>query len=82
MPTYQLNGNDICGILINKSHIGFYPYSGSIISKFPEIQRKFVTTKGSIHIPIGSTFPKSLLAKLIRARISTCRFKDKKLKSD
>ena len=72
MPTYQWEGNDICGILINKGHIGFYPYSGSVIGKFPEIKKKFKTTKGSIHLPIGGSISKTLLDKIIKAKISTC----------
>ena len=72
MPTYQWEGNDICGILINKGHIGFYPYSGSVIGKFPEIKKKYMTTKGSIHIPIGETISRSLLSKIIKAKISSC----------
>lgn len=72
MPTYQWEGNDICGILINKSHIGFYPYSGSVIDKFPEIKKKFKTTKGSIHLPIGGSISKTLLYKIIKTKISTC----------
>ena len=72
MPTYQWEGNDICGILINKNHIGFYPYSGSVIGKFPEIKKNFKTTKGSIHLPIGGSISKTLLDKIIKAKISTC----------
>ena len=75
MPTYRLDGNDICGILINKNHIGFYPYSGSIINNFPEIKKKYQTTKGSIHIPIGETINKTLLRKIISLRISSCSVK-------
>ena len=72
MPTYQWNGNDICGILINKGHIGFYPYSGSLIGKFPEIKKKYRTTKGSIHVPIGESISGALLSKIIRAKVSSC----------
>ena len=72
MPTYQWNGNDICGILINKGHIGFYPYSGSLIGKFPEIKKKYRTTKGSIHVPIGESISRALLSKIIRAKVSSC----------
>jgi len=72
MPTYQWNGNDICGILINKGHIGFYPYSGSLIGKFPEIKKKYRTTKGSIHVPIGESISRALLSKIIKAKVSSC----------
>ena len=72
MPTYQWEGNDICGILINKSHIGFYPYSGSLIGKFPEIKKKYRTTKGSIHVPIGESISRALLSKIIKAKVSSC----------
>ena len=69
MPTFTLDGEAICGILINKKHVGFYPYSGAVISQFPEITSKFVTSKGALRVPIDKPLAPAILRKLIKARL-------------
>jgi uncharacterized protein YdhG (YjbR/CyaY superfamily) len=70
MPTFFLNGEAICGIMAHKRHIGFYPYSGSILGLFPELAEKFETSSGALRLPPDKPLTKSLLRKLIRARIN------------
>ncbi len=70
MPTFVVDGNDIAGLMANKNHVGYYPYSGSVLSKFPEIAEKYKTTKGALHIPLGKPLLKSEVKKLIKARIA------------
>lgn len=72
MPTFVHEGNEVAGLLANKNHIGYYPYSGSVISKFPEIEAKYTTSRGALHVPLGKPLAKSELKKLIKARISMC----------
>ena len=59
MPTFMHEGNEVAGLLANKNHIGYYPYSGFVISKFPEIEAKYTTTKGALHVPLGKPLAKS-----------------------
>lgn len=68
MPTFVVDGTPVCGLLANKKHIGYYPYSGSILSKFPEVLEKYKTTPGALHVPLGEPLTKALITKLIRAR--------------
>ena len=72
MPTFMVDGVEACGLLANKNHIGFYPYSGSVLSRFPELVGAFKMTKGALHVPLGKPLPKVLLRKLIRAKLSDC----------
>jgi len=69
MPTFFLDGEAVAGLLANKNHIGYYPYSGSVLNQFPELSEKYVTTKGALHIPLGKPLPKTLIRKLLKARI-------------
>lgn len=71
MPTYLLNGKPICGILANKKHIGFYPYSGSVLNQLPQIHENYVTTKGAWHIPYESPLPKADIKLVIERKIDT-----------
>ena len=79
MPAFKVNGNIVAGLLSNKNHVGYYPFSGSVLHLFPKELSKYSTTKSAIHIPIDKTLPKGLIAKLIRARISQCPVKQGKV---
>jgi uncharacterized protein YdhG (YjbR/CyaY superfamily) len=70
MPAFRLDGVVVAGILANKKHVGYYPFSGSILRLFPEELAKFTTTKSAIHVPVDKPLTKTLLAKLIKARIA------------
>lgn len=70
MPTFVVGGQEIAGLKVNKNHVGYYPYSGSVISQFPELLEKYQTTKGALHIPLGMPLLKSEVRKLIKAKIA------------
>jgi uncharacterized protein YdhG (YjbR/CyaY superfamily) len=71
MPTFVLWGKPICGILANKNHLSFYPYSGQVLRKIPEISGSYETTDGSWHIPYGKKISKTHLGLVITARLSS-----------
>ena len=72
MPAFKVNGTVIAGLLAHKNHVGFYPFSGSVLGNFKSDLRNFKYTKSALHIPIDKPLPKSLLKKLLNARISQC----------
>ncbi len=75
MPAFKLDGNIVAGILANKSHIGYYPFSGSVLHLFEKELSGFKTTKSALHIPVDKPLSKTLLSKLIKARIKQSKFK-------
>ena len=72
MPAFKVNGTVIAGLLAHKNHVGFYPFSGSVLGNFKSDLRNFKYTKSALHVPIDKPLSKALLAKLIKARISLC----------
>jgi len=70
MPAFRLDGVIVAGVLANKKHVGYYPFSGSILRLFPEELAKYTTTKSAIHVPVDKPLTKTLIAKLIKARIA------------
>lgn len=72
MPAFQVNGNVIAGLLANKNHVGYYPFSGSVLSNFRKELENYRCTKSAIHVPIDKPLSKTLIRKLIKARISQC----------
>jgi uncharacterized protein YdhG (YjbR/CyaY superfamily) len=79
MPAFKVDGNVVAGLLCNKNHVGYYPFSGSVIKLFPKELRKYKTTKSALHVPVDKPLPKTLLKKLIKARISQCPIKQGKI---
>jgi uncharacterized protein YdhG (YjbR/CyaY superfamily) len=75
MPAFKVKENIVAGIMAAKNHVGYYPFSGSVLHLFPKELAKYRSTKSAIHVPIGEALPKVLISKLIKARISQCRVK-------
>ncbi|ASY16609.1 DU1801 domain-containing protein [Candidatus Planktophila sulfonica] len=70
MPAFRVDDVIVAGLLANKKHVGYYPFSGSILHLFPDELAKYSTTKSAIHIPIDKPLAKGLIKKLIKARIN------------
>ena len=73
MPTFVVNGVEVAGLMFHKNHIGYYPYSGSILNKFPEICAKYKTSTGALQMPIDKPLLKGEIKKLIKARLILAR---------
>lgn len=70
MPAFKVEDCIVAGLLANKNHVGYYPFSGSILYLFPEELAKYTTTKSAIHVPVDKPLTKTLLKKLIKARLA------------
>jgi uncharacterized protein YdhG (YjbR/CyaY superfamily) len=70
MPAFKVDGVIVAGLLANKKHVGYYPFSGGILHLFPEELAKLTTTKSAIHVPVDKPLSKTLIKKLIKARIT------------
>ncbi len=79
MPAFKINGNIVAGLLNAKNHVGYYPFSGSVLNLFPAELKNFSKTKSAIHVPIDKPLSKTLIKKLIQARISQCPIKTGKV---
>ena len=70
MPAFKVGDHVVAGLLANKKHVGYYPFSGSILQLFSNELEKYSCTKSAIHVPIDKPLPKTLIKKLIKARLS------------
>lgn len=80
MPAFKVDENIVAGLLHAKNHVGYYPFSGSILKLFPAELKKLSKTKSAIHVPVDKPLSKNLIKKLIQARISQCPVKTGKVK--
>lgn len=69
MPAFRVNGVIICGLKATKNHVGYYPFSGSILHLFTSELAKYTCTKSAIHVPVDKPLSNALLKKLIKARL-------------
>jgi uncharacterized protein YdhG (YjbR/CyaY superfamily) len=68
MPAFFQNG-PLVYFGASKNHIGFYP-TGIGVEAFKDELTKYVTTKGSIHLPIDKPLPKELIQKIVKFKIA------------
>lgn len=79
MPAFKVDGNVVAGILPAKNHVGYYPFSGSVLKLFPKELKNYSSTKSAIHVPVDKPLSKTFITKLIKARISQCPVKTGKV---
>lgn len=73
MPAFKVDDTIVAGLLANKKHVGYYPFSGSILRLFPEELAGFSKTMSAIHVPIDKPLTKTLIKKLIKARLTQAK---------
>ena len=73
MPTFVVDGTDVCGLLPHTKHVGYYPYSGSVLAGCPDLVERYGGTKGALHVPIEAPLTKAVLSRLIKARLAQGR---------
>lgn len=73
MPAFKVDETIVAGLLANKKHVGYYPFSGSILKLFPDELAGFSKTISAIHVPIDKPLTKTLMKKLIKARLTQAK---------
>lgn len=74
IAAFKVNDNVVCGLLAAKHHVGYYPFSGTVLKMFPRELRGFSATKSALHVPVDKPLSSALLKKLIAARVlGRCR---------
>jgi uncharacterized protein YdhG (YjbR/CyaY superfamily) len=68
IAAFRVNGSIVCGLLAAKHHVGYYPFSGDVLRRFPHELRSYSMTKSALHVPIDKPLSSTLLRKLITAR--------------
>ena len=68
-PQFKLNGKNVAGLCAFKSHLTFSPQSAEVMSALADDLADYVTSKSSFQFAMDTPLPKSLITKLIQARI-------------
>lgn len=73
MPAFVVDGVPVCGLAAAKKHVGYYPFSGSLLDQFPELVEKYGGTKGALHVPVDAPLPAAVVRRLVKARLAQAR---------
>lgn len=73
MPTLTYGGKPLLGFDAHKNHIGIYPYSARVIEELEDELQGFEHSKGAIRVPLERPITKTLLRKVVMARMRMLR---------
>ena len=68
-PVFKLNGKYVAGLCAFKAHLTFSPQSAEVMADNEVALEGYVTSKSSFQFDVDKPLPKSLVAKLIKARL-------------
>ncbi|MCE9620855.1 MAG: DUF1801 domain-containing protein [Actinomycetia bacterium] len=70
MPCFKVDGKGVAGFEGFKQHCSYFPHSGSVLSEIDGIPSWCsASSKGTLQFPIDRPLPKTLVRKLVRARL-------------
>ena len=61
MPAFRYEGKVVAGLMAAKNHVGYYPFSGSVLHLFDEELKKYSKTKSALHVPVDSPLSKAII---------------------
>jgi uncharacterized protein YdhG (YjbR/CyaY superfamily) len=70
VPAFQVGGKTVAGFAAFRNHLSYLPFSGSVLPRLSGDLEGYTRTKSALHFPIDQPLPKTLVKKLIAARLS------------
>ena len=58
MPAFKVDGNIVAGIMAAKNHVGYYPFSGSVLHLFSKELSRYTTKRAHSMFPLVKASPK------------------------
>jgi uncharacterized protein YdhG (YjbR/CyaY superfamily) len=70
LPAFRVQGNVVAGFAAFKNHLSYLPHSGSVFPELGAELARYTVTTGSLHFPVDSPLPRSLVERLVGVRIA------------
>jgi len=69
VPAFRVAGETVAGFAAFRAHLSYLPFSGSVLSDLADELQGYTMTKSALHFPVDRPLPKTLVKKLIAARL-------------
>jgi uncharacterized protein YdhG (YjbR/CyaY superfamily) len=69
VPAFRIEGGIVAGFAAFKSHLSYLPFSGSVLTQLAHELEGYTMTKSALHFPVDRPLSKTLVKKLIAARL-------------
>jgi uncharacterized protein YdhG (YjbR/CyaY superfamily) len=69
VPAFRVEGRIVAGFAAFKEHLSYLPFSGSVLPGLANELDGYTMTKSALHFPVDRPLPKTLVKKLIAARL-------------
>jgi uncharacterized protein YdhG (YjbR/CyaY superfamily) len=70
VAAFRVGGKVVAGFAAFQSHLSYFPFSGSVLPKLADQLEGYSMTKSALHFPIDRPLSKTLVKKLIAARLA------------
>jgi uncharacterized protein YdhG (YjbR/CyaY superfamily) len=69
MPAFKVDGTAVAGFAGFKRHCSYFPHSGDTLERIADALTAYDHDKGTLRFPIDRPLPRTLLRKLVAARL-------------
>jgi uncharacterized protein YdhG (YjbR/CyaY superfamily) len=73
VPAFRVQGKVVAGFAAFKDHLSYLPFSGSVLGQLANELRGYTMTKSALHFRVDRPLPRTLVKKLIAARLHEIR---------
>ena len=70
VPAFRVRGTIVAGFAAFQNHLSYLPFSGSILTQRAHELEGYTMTKSALHFPVDRPLAKTLVKKLIVARLA------------
>ena len=70
LPAFRLNGKMLVGFSATANHCAFYLMNATTVEAYKDELKEYDTSKGTVRFQTDNPLPKTLVKKLIKARIA------------
>ncbi|MEI6362314.1 MAG: DUF1801 domain-containing protein [Actinomycetes bacterium] len=70
VPAFKVDGTGVAGFAAYQRHCSYFPMSGGILPALAEDLAGYTTSKGALKFPVDRPLPKTLVRRLVKARLA------------
>ena len=69
VPAFKVKGKNVAGFAAFADHLSYMPFSGTVVAELGGDVAGYTTSKGSVKFAVDKPLPKTLVRKLVLARL-------------